>query len=88
MSAPVKLHAKPGLHTLHIGDDVHTVAADGTVVVPAEHVDAALSHGCAHEPFAAPARTHDRLADLEARISGLEVKWTAELAARESKRKG
>ncbi len=84
----VKLHARPGLHSLHIGDDVHEVAADGTVTVPAAHVDQALSHGCAREPFDAPAKAHDRLGDLEARVAELEAKWAAEMADRAGKKRG
>lgn len=72
----VKLHARAGIVTLHLGDDEHAVQADGTVEVPAEHIDAALSVGCSRTPIVTPAPVADatdKLAELEARIAALEA---------------
>jgi hypothetical protein len=72
----VKLHARAGIVTLHLGDDEHEVQADGTVEVPAEHIDAALSVGCSRTPIqelAPVADPTDKLAELEARIAVLEA---------------
>ena len=73
MTTHTKLHVKPGTTALHIDDETHTVAADGTVNVPAHHVETALSLGASHTPHAAPAPTVDRMADLEARVASLEL---------------
>lgn len=69
----VKLHARPGVTTLHIGDDEHKVAADGTFTVRAHQVEDAISLGASHTPIDAPVATFDRLADLEARMASLEL---------------
>ena len=69
----VKLHPRPGVKTLHIDDDVHELAADGTFTVPAHQVEAALSVGASHALIDAPVVTFDRLADLEARLASLEL---------------
>jgi hypothetical protein len=69
----VRLHAKPGVTQMHIDDDVHHVAKDGTFTVPAHQVDAALSIGASHTPVGTPIAAHDRLADLEARVAMLEL---------------
>jgi hypothetical protein len=73
MTTKVTLHAKPGLHSMHIGDAHHVVGKDGRVTVPAEHVEAALSMGCSHTPIVAPADPTDRIAELEARVAALEA---------------
>ena len=71
--AKVKLHAKPGLHSMHIGDAHHVVGADGTVEVPHEHVEDALSMGCSRTPLVAAAAPEDRVAALEVRVAALEA---------------
>ena len=72
----VKLHARAGILRLHLGDDEHEVQPDGTVEVPAEHIDAALSVGCSRTPILASKPVPDaadKLAELEARIAVLEA---------------
>jgi hypothetical protein len=74
-TSKVKLHARPGLAALHIDDAVHAVAPDGTVEVPPEHVEAALTVGCSRAPTVVAAPHADRMADLEARVAVLEAEW-------------
>lgn len=78
--ASTRLYAKAGMVSVHIGAHIHEVAADGTVEVPHEHVDTALSLGCTRTPQAAPinpadeaAATQERIAALEVRIADLEA---------------
>ncbi len=67
-----KLHARPGLHSLHIGDDVHAVAADGTVQVPNVHVELALGLGCSRTPVAPEIEAANAANILDLRIQDLE----------------
>jgi len=81
--ATVKLHAKPGLVSLHFGGAEHTVDADGRVELPEEHVETALSLGCTREPPVRLANPVEELAELKARVGALEARVAVLEAAAE-----